>query len=130
MPTLTRNRASLKFSGDKDESKVFKLRSKLLDKSFLGEIQMKEKKGKLELSFTDRSLTGHYSWGNFYCSFDTKLQLEAKHIEVMFSIKTSVPTLKDITLHILMLNKSESTKKTSEIKVKLFLLVFFQKAPN
>ena len=103
---------------DVDDNKSIQLNILVRDSIILAEITLNGKSGKIELGYSQQSISGKVIWGNFSSEVNLILQFESKHVEVLLSVKTSLTALKDITLHLLLATKGTDLGKSTETKVK------------
>ena len=103
---------------DVDDNKSIQLNILVRDSIILAEITLNGKSGKIELGYSQQSISGKVIWGNFSSEVNLILQFESKHVEVLLSVKTSLTALKDITLHLLLATKGTDLGKYTETKVK------------
>ena len=103
---------------DVDDNKSIQLNILVRDTIILAEINLNGKSGKIELGYSQQSISGKVIWGNFSSEVNLILQFESKHVEVLLSVKTSLTALKDITLHLLLATKGTDLGKSTETKVK------------
>ena len=101
---------------DRDLSKSINVKIGASQGSLIVEIKALGQEGRFTGSYTLSSLYGYISWGDYNGNIQLKFNPSLSNFEILAALKTSIPILNDIRVHLLMKSETDVRGKSYESK--------------